>query len=354
MEFKFIRSPLDFRVLSAGTSIIHCCDGSVKRNINHLLTLNKYLINVYDGSKVLHFALPFCTTSIITLIYELMEKHITIKDINIANKVIETIKLLGGQVHKDNSNVMVQSSFNELSSLIVTESQICDVCVKTTRNLIEANFINQCTCRSNFPFTTADNIEIWKRAVENIKFIDPIPTRSPHPCLNGEITSTENSNLIDITGVCFPHKSRPDNDIQIAFLKAIKLKKFPFLSLHNLSIILNKFPCLGTSTKDPHICIFCGKICNNKNQLLFHIQRHHTGFAIKCDICQIVKADEYLFIRHRINKHKERNSLSLMCSYSHPIYDNESLEIGSSSHQYIITNKKNYGTNPIVHLTNNH
>lgn len=353
MDFEFVRSPLSLRVITDNFTYIHCSDGSVKRRGNELFTLNRYIINLYDETNDIHLILPLCTVDIMDLIYQIMKRKITIIDLSKANKVVEIIKILGGVVEKYNTKVTIKAGFNSLSPLMATKSINCDLCNRLKEPTTPTHFVfDLCRCRSVISSTTIEEIEIWKITVKHLKFINPITTNSLNPCLNGSVTPQEISNLIDTDKVIIPPKAWIDKNLRIAYIKAIKTGKFPFLSIHNLSLILEQFPSLGRSPKDSHICIFCSEICGNRSQTLHHIQRHHTSFAIKCDLCDTIKADEYLYIRHRINKHKERKSLSLTCSNLKSKYDSEAVQIGFMAHQSIITNSQRYGSRGSKHIKN--
>lgn len=352
MDFEFVHSPFSLRVITTNFTYIHCCDGSLKRRGNQMFTLNRYIINLYDETNDIHITLPFCTIDIIDLIYQMIDNRVTISNPSTANKVVEIIKILGGIVEKNNSKLTVKTGFNPLSPLIAAKSPSCDLCNKLKELIVPTPFpIDICRCRSAISSSTEKETEIWKRAVGHLKFINPLATDSQNPCLNGLLTSRETNNLIDIDKVVIPQKAWINNDLKLAYIKALKNGKFPFLSIHNLSVILDQFPSLGKSPKDSHICIFCSEICSNRSQILYHVQRHHTGFAIKCDLCDTIKADEYLYIRHRINKHKERRSLGLTCSNLKYRQEPDAIQVGLTAYRSIITNKQRYGSKGTTHLT---
>lgn len=293
MVVTYSNNANSLQISSNGQAIFHCVDGSVRKKVDNLLCLNRFLVSLYDDEETLHFGLPFCTTIIVREIFELFDKGVKEVDRETEDKIIEIIKLLGGQVKKDKSSFQIVGSYNTLSSMIVAKGKDCQIC--SVKHLSRDEHINveECRCRVVNLLTSNVKVEIWERATNSLKFFDPLVTNSKKPCLNGEITDEERNNYLDISRITLPNKAWPSDEIRVAFIKAIKEKKFPYLSLHNISVIFDRFPCVGITKNDPHVCIFCSKICSNRRQITFHIQRFHSGFSIKCDICNIVKADEY-------------------------------------------------------------
>ncbi|XP_074597174.1 uncharacterized protein LOC141852174 [Brevipalpus obovatus] len=196
-------------------------------------------------------------------------------------------------------------------------------CEKNTKTLSK-----QCPCNDgyepDFPFqlTPQSMLEEFR----SLKGVQPIATGSRNPLLNGQITDLERQvSDWDDEKMYLNPIAVIDHHQQLSVLKAIKEGKLPYLTLHNLSLILEDTPCLSRFSL---FCIFCGVRCSKIETLLSHIQKFHTGFVATCQICGLHFASERSAYDHAKNAHDYLGGFKKSCTKSRHCYNQEALTVG--------------------------
>lgn len=145
--------------------------------------------------------------------------------------------------------------------------------------------------------------------------------------LNGRVTEAEQQAGMDFVQ---PKPVAFIGEIdKLRIMHCLKENRKPFLSIHNLSVIIDRCPTDDYNAHSKHICILCCSVLTNRISLLTHIQNKHTGFWFKCPDCWRFFRDERCVKKHYRNNHGELISgIHNVCTLAKPIYTPEGVEIG--------------------------
>lgn len=315
--------------------ILHTNDGSVKTSLLVWRNINKNLVKV-RGEQ--HVYLPECDVALAKLINDLLERKELMVDNAIRFKMVKQLQILGCEVKKIGNHLEVNMGNKRLGNQIISSKDECDLCdLVVFRSPSEDGtvLLDRCPCNSN----DLDGLDMgYTDVIDQLyrkKKHKPLKSNSNHPALNGELTTTERNNNAQII-LTKGLKRKLPKKYRTAIIKSIKLGNLPIISMHDLSLALDRIPSLGKNSKDFHICIFCQAIEKGRIALLNHVQKIHTGCLIKCDVCEVRKTSEYLLSRHKSRCHGDRKNQRFFCKFARFRYNDESLRIGR------LAFKKNY------------
>lgn len=162
-----------------------------------------------------------------------------------------------------------------------------------------------------------------------IKGVSPVLSGLSEPLLTGGLTDFEEA-IIDWDGKSIPHPRADLNEAeQLMYLKAIKQGTLPYMTLHNLRLVIQKAPILDIGPRSPHFCIFCGVLSSRRDELLFHCQRYHTGFVTACEEHRTYFMDKRSAATHLRRVHKVRKITSrYFCQFSRPPFNLDLVKAG--------------------------
>lgn len=167
-------------------------------------------------------------------------------------------------------------------------------------------------------------------SIAKLKGVEPVNLNESDPLLTGRVTIQEEQLPCWDQSIILPPSAQLSHVDKLCLLKSLKLGQLPSLTIHNLSVIFQRAPSTPRLSRSTHFCLLCGASLSRRDDLLFHLQRFHTGFAVRCTKCQAIFPTERAALSHLKRAHRMSIPTgSTVCGGTRQVYTTETTRVGS-------------------------